>query len=660
MFSVKNPSSQASCERPTTGELVAYATTFGPIPAEVTDLLPLVGGPAALTFASGTPFNDVEFTTFDTDYIEGETSGYDTFMPANPADEYPGAGTVKIVRAVSHPWIDRAYGGAPGDRIILGLPENPKPFFRRPGDGVDDDFAVIQNFDFVNGHVQLAGSPADYAVVRAGAAEGAASDGWYLVYTADWALDGVLDLIAFIHPCDDVRMRPLGGAPPPSAATLLCNSSQTLDLADPAQFRFVTPGMPAPAAFAGITQTGSAGHEIVGGIATDSAGNVYLFGATDGKLDGGADPDNELFVSKHRPDGSRVWVTEIGTLNGGLLFDAVTDSTHLYAVGRTFGALPGFTNAGVWDGIILKLRLDDGAVIDIDQWGNSGIDGYGAVTLDDAGNLYVSGAGSSPGASVETGDNEFLVAKHSAATLDNVWRVLEPVLPTSTNVAEAWSGVTYVPGATPGAGRLVAGGWFAAPPNGAEGFLALYGQLDSATPTRIETATIGGQTQRADWILDNDADAAGNIYAVGYTTGSLAGPQAGQGDAFIVKFDPDLRNPVYRQLGTPRSDQFRKVVVDPGGTIYAVGYTYGDWVGANADPGRGTGDIVVLAFDTNLNPVASTQFGTPGEERGYLARQGTRLYVGGMTEGSLAGPHLGAFDAFAIALDPATLAVLPP
>jgi len=638
-------------------ELRAHAASFAPMPGEPTDLISRSGA-ESFTFASGTPWNDVEFTTFDTDYIEGETSGYDTFVPADPGDTHPGAHTVKMVRAVSHPTIDRAYGGAPGDRIVLGIASNPLPFFHSPGDGSDDDFVVVQNFDYVNGHLQLVGAPEDYALVQLDQAE-SANDGWFLLYTAAFASSGEIDLIAYVQRCDDVRTRQIGTAPLPDVEASLCNASGRLDLADARQFRFVVPGPPAEPALPGIVQTGSPGREIVGGIATDRGGNVYLFGATDGNLDGGDDPGNEIFVVKHDAAGRRLWTTEVATLNGALLLDAVADDRHLYAVGRTFGSLPGFASAGVWDGIILKLRLDDGAIVATDQWGDAGIDGYGAVTLDDAGNLYVSGAGSPPAATVDTGDNAFLVAKHSAATLASVWRRIEPVLPTSRSVAEAWCGVTYVPESTPGAGRLVVGGWFANPPNGADGFLALYGDLAADVPTRLATATIGGQTTKADRVVDNEADAAGNVYAVGYTTSALDGAHAGEGDAFIVKYDRDLANPRFRQIGTARSDQLREVAVGANGMVYAIGHTYGALVAPNRDPEGLTGDLVVYAFDTDLNPVASIQLGTPGEERGYLALHGENLYVGGMTEGSLAGANTGSFDAFALRLDPHDLTPLP-
>jgi hypothetical protein len=345
-------------------------------------------------------------------------------------------------------------------------------------------------------------------------------------------------------------------------------------------------------------------------------------------------------------------VTELGETNGNLIFDAVVDSAFLYAAGRTLGRLPGFQNKGKWDAIIVKIRLDNGEIIATDQWGAAGIDGYGNITLDDAGNLYLSGAGSLPGGAA-SGDNRYLVAKHNAETLENIWRALDPVLPTADKVTEAWGGITYIPGKTPGVGKLIIGGWFRPPgnpPKGADGFVSLYGDLDQASPRILAVHQMSSPGFKADWVLDNCADSEGNIYAVGYTTGDLDGKQQGEGDMVVIKLDPNLSNPRYVQWGTAWSDMFRKLVIDDQNHLYAIGYTYGDYAADNPDISRLTGDVVVQKFDTDLNRLAACQFGTPGEERGFLHVQDSILYIAGLTEGSLAGLNLGSFDGYVVAL----------
>ena len=631
--------------------LLDAARAFPAMPRESVDLI--TGGfvsPGAFTFGSGTPFNDLEYTLYDVDYIDGETNGFDTFLPVDPGDAFPGTGTVKLVRGAVNLDLEAAYGGAEGDRVILGTADVPVPFFLRGPDGVDDDYAVVQNVDYNAAVMQLRGSASDYRMPYYTAADGVATEGHYLFYTAG----AEPDLVAFVWPCDVIGL-PVSGNPPQNG-TVLCNASRRLSLSDGVNVRYAQPFPTAPAAPGALAQVGTAGEEIVGGVAADAAGNVYVVGASGGTV-GGTLPDaeNTAFVAQVRPDGSRGWTYELPVTNGTLLFDAAADDAFLYVAGRTLGALPGFQNAGRWDGILLKLDLATGALVDSDQYGTPNLDGYGNVVLDGEGGLYVSGAGHQ--GTTQGTDPDYLVAKHATATLDNLWRVIEaPASDGPVFVSEAWGGLSVVPATASRPARLLAGGWYMTR-GGSAGFLSLYEGLDG-TPTRVAAATLDSGGTEADWVLDNAVGPDGSLYAAGYTTGDLAGAHQGDGDAYVVRFDADLGNPVYAQVGTPQSDMFRKLDVDAAGRVYAVGYTYGDAAGANADPSQTTGDVLAASFEADLAPRDLVQFGTAGEDRGYLALGAGRVVVGGMTEASLAGASAGSFDAFAAALDPADLSFL--
>jgi hypothetical protein len=636
--------------------LKQIAATFPAMPKESVELAVLRGG-TSLTFSSGLPYNDLEYTIFDTDYIDGETNGFDTFMPVDPSLPVPGANQIKLITTTGNVNLDSTYGGQGGDRIILGTAEIASPFFLRGDDGVDNDYAVITSFNYKLGHIQLRGTATDYGLVRCTTAEGCKTDGYYLFHI----VSGQPDLVAYIFRCDDLPGTAGGNQPQTSKA--MCNASETLSLTDTNQFRFATP-VSTTVTLPGQVQFGTAGKEVIGGITTDAAGNQYVVGLTDGSFNGGAAADNRIFAARVNADGTRGWTQELPMTNGSLLFDAITDSEYLYAVGRTLGALPGATSAGRWDGIILKIRLSDGVLVASSQWGNAGLDGYGNVVLDDAGNLYVSGAGSDPNGDGGT-DPFHLVAKYRASDLSNVWRqIVEPVYPNGQVIAsaEAWGGLSYAPGAAPGQGRLVAGGWFMGSGNGgisAQAFLEVWTDLHLATPRRAASTVIATAGVQADWVLDNAVDSAGNIYAVGYTSGSLQGTAKGQGDAYIVKYDANLQNPVFRQLGTAQGDAFRRMEIDAAGNLYAVGYTYGDYTGTNADVNKRTGDVIVQKFDSALNPVAAVQFGTPHEERSYMHLRGSTLYLGGMTEAALAGASKGSFDAFVVKVNSDSMAVVP-
>ncbi len=635
--------------------LLAHARTFPAMPRGTAEMIPFVGG--LPTFSSGAPFNDLQFTILDTDYIDGENSGHDTFLPVDPSLAFPGADRVKYIRCALNSDLDQTYGAAVGDRVILGTADHPQPFFLRGPDGVDNDYAVIQHFDYEAGHIQLRGAAADYALLFGTIAEGCATTGWYLFHIAS----GVPDLVAFIFPVDAIE--PAVSGNPPRNPAPYGPPGTALSLTNPVQFRFATPLPATPALPGGIVQFGGAGKDNVAGLTTDASGCAYLVGSTDSNLDGATAGSNEIFVAKVAPDGRKVWITELPTTEGTLLKAAVADAEHLYVAGRTLGALPGFTNAGRWDGILLKLRLSDGAIAATDQWGNPGIDGYGNLALDGAGHLFVSAQGSPPGPA--TNDNSYLVAKHRTSDLGNVWRNIDPIATTGFAAsAEAWGGLTFVPSTTPGApageGRLVVAGWYMAN-NGANAFAAIYENLAAAAPTRPHFLILTAPGTSAEWILDSAVDAQGRIYFTGYSTGALPGASAlGDGDAFVARYSPTLTNPVVRQFGTARSDLGWNIAIDADGLVHVLGYTYGDYAAPNADPTRGTGDIFAQTFDADLNPLRARQFGTAGEERGLLHLNGDRLVIGGLTEGALVGIPHGSFDAFVLALDRRTLEVVPP
>lgn len=601
------------------------------------------------TFSSGAPFNDLEFTVFDTDYIDGENSGFDVFMPVDPTEPEPGRHEVRYIRPVLISDLDVNYGGARGDRIILGTAELG-PFFVDRATG-DPGYAVIQQFDYTHGAIELAATASDYSLIYATRDDGVATEGHYLFYVGDDAPD----LVAFVFPCD--AFAPTISGRPPADRSALCNDSRRLDLDNPAQFWFARPRsreIAIPAAH----QMGSAGKEVVGGVAVDEAGNRYLYGLSDGPLGDRRQPvENAVFVTSVAPDGTERWTTTVELANGSMLKDAAVDGEHLYAVGRTLGALPGFENGGSWDGIILKLRLEDGALVASDQFGSPGIDGYGNAALDGKGHLFVSAQGAPTATGGPGGtDRDYLVAKHRTVDLQNVWRVVEPPDDDVLASAEAWGGLTFVPADGERPARLIAAGWFFAAA-GADAFVSVYEGLDATQPRRVAYRTIRAPGSSADWVLDNVVDEDGNIYVAGFTTGALPGGAGmqGSGDAFVMKLSAALDVLATVQLGTDQGDFARKIALGPDGDLLVVGSTYGDLYGTNSDPERRSGDVFVVRLNRNLEVQASRQLGTPHEDRSGLAVSSTSIQLGGTTEGSFGDQNRGSFDGWLLELDPQSL-----
>ncbi len=77
-------------------------------------------------------------------------------------------------------------------------------------------------------------------------------------------------------------------------------------------------------------------------------------------------------------------------------------------------------------------------------------------------------------------------------------------------------------------------------------------------------------------------DPLGNVFISGRTEGSLGGPNAGDYDAFVSKYDSTGNLLWTRQLSTSAEDNSYGVAADPLGNIYISGYTAGSLGGPNA------------------------------------------------------------------------------
>jgi hypothetical protein len=139
-------------------------------------------------------------------------------------------------------------------------------------------------------------------------------------------------------------------------------------------------------------------------------------------------------------------------------------------------------------------------------------------------------------------------------------------------------------------------------------------------------------------------DEMGNVYTSGYTLGSLASPNAGGLDAFITKYDAEGNLLWTRQLGTAGRDGGRGVSVDGLGNVYVSGSTEGSLGG----PSAGRSDAFVAKYDAVGNLRWLHQFGTTGDDPGEnISADGLgNVYLSGYTNADLGGPNAGGNDAF--------------
>jgi len=104
-----------------------------------------------------------------------------------------------------------------------------------------------------------------------------------------------------------------------------------------------------------------------------------------------------------------------------------------------------------------------------------------------------------------------------------------------------------------------------------------------------------------------------------------------------------------RQVGTPAYDEARSVATDSSG-VYVTGSTQGTLPGQTA---AGDGDAFLRKYDASGTELWTRQFGTPGSEAAYgVAAHGSAVYVAGITNGTLPGQvNAGDADAFVRAYD---------
>jgi hypothetical protein len=170
-----------------------------------------------------------------------------------------------------------------------------------------------------------------------------------------------------------------------------------------------------------------------------------------------------------------------------------------------------------------------------------------------------------------------------------------------------------------------------------EGFLTKYDRAGNLLWSRL-VGTSGLEAGSSVAV-----DAIGNAYIAGFTDGTLGGPNAGADDAFLVKYD-GAGNVIWsRQAGSTASDVALGVAVDVAGNAYISGDTYGNLAGTNA----GDQDAFLVKYDAAGNLLWSRQVGTATTDYSYgVAVDGSGdAYVIVDTFGSLGGPNAGSYDA---------------
>ena len=243
-------------------------------------------------------------------------------------------------------------------------------------------------------------------------------------------------------------------------------------------------------------------------VTTDSSGNVYLTGWTEGELDGNSNSGlHDLFVVKYNSSGMKQWTRQMGTSTEDKAMGIATDSSdNVYVTGRTGAFMDGNTGAGDGDLFVVKYN-SSGTKQWTRQMGTSFGDAGMGIATDSSDNIYLVGStsgGIDGNSNADPGKSDFFIVKYNSSG------------------------------------------------------------------TKQWTRQLG--TPYFDYVKEVATDSSGNAYATGYTEGDFDGNNnTGDKDIFIVKYNSSGTKQWSTLFGTSSDDFSNAITIDNTSNIYMAG-----------------------------------------------------------------------------------------
>jgi uncharacterized delta-60 repeat protein len=385
------------------------------------------------------------------------------------------------------------------------------------------------------------------------------------------------------------------------------------------------------------------------GVATDSSGNIIVAGSTTGDLDGNTlTGGSDFFVTKYNSSGTKLWTRQLGVTSKSTVANTVaTDSSgNIFVAGDTNGGLDGNTLTGTQDFFVTKYD-STGTKLWTRQLGiaSKSVNGYGVAT-DSSGNVFVAGVttGGLDGNTL-TGWQDFYVTKYNSAGVKQWTKQLGKAssLTTGRAVATDSSGNIFVTGDTTGGldGNTLTGS--------SDYFVTKY----DSTGAKVWTKQLGVASKYT-YGKGVATDSSGNIFVAGYTLGGLAGNTlTGTQDFFVSKYDSTGTRVWTKQLGVASHvTNANGVATDSSGNIYVSGYTDG---GLDGNTLTGTTGFFVTKYDSTGSKLWTRQLGVASSTTysyGVAADSSGNCFAAGFTQGGLDGNTLtGTRDFFVTKYD---------
>ena len=327
-------------------------------------------------------------------------------------------------------------------------------------------------------------------------------------------------------------------------------------------------------------------------VAADTAGNVVVAGYVAGSFKGYTGDPGVIdgYLTKYAADGTQLWLKQYPTPAGALLGGVATDAANnIVVVGSVFSG--GSSAAQVF---AIKLDANGNPLWYVSVPASIGTSFGEQVKVDGNGDVIVAGFGYFDGSSQET----LVAAKLSGTNGQILWVQPQgiPALGLLTGLAlDATGNPLVVAAATDPAGNEFP---FIAKLNNADGSIAWVHQISNAQNSMIPFSVT--------------SDAAGNpIVGGGFYAGSLSiGFTADPKESGILyKFNAaDGSEQWHQTYSTGKGDSITGVQTIANGTIYAVGYTNGQFNSYEIRTTQNTVFLLTLKSDGTFN--SAHQFGT--------------------------------------------------
>lgn len=300
-----------------------------------------------------------------------------------------------------------------------------------------------------------------------------------------------------------------------------------------------------------------------------------------------------LIASNVAAQSNFIYGKQFGSEKDAVAYNPVTDKNgNVYIAGDTKSALAG-QHFGKIDGFVSKYD-STGNNLWTKQFGTTEDDRINWLTLDQSGNIYVTGYTSGVVNEKNFGKEDIIVAK-----FDNNGNVewQKQIGSDSTDIGNTIyvdvKGNVYVVGATKGTVDKMSFG----------GVDCVFLKFDSKGNI-IWKKQFG--TAKGDEIQGITGDSESNIYICGYTQGDLAAKNLGRLDAFIGKFTDKGEQIKLFQFGTAGFEMASHITLDKEQNIYIGGSTGGELGGKP----QGEGDSFLSKLNKNFEIIWTQQFGT--------------------------------------------------